>query len=57
MKTLISEAVFRGLKLRDLDSGPATHPREAVAITELLRAPVFLFVDWACFTSVSVVQA
>ena len=57
MKTLVSEAVFRGLKLRDLDSGPATHPREAVAITELLRAPVFLFVDWTCFTSVSVVQA
>lgn len=56
MKALVSEAVFRGLELRNLDSGPAS-PREAVAITELLRAPVFLFVDWECFTSVSVVQA
>lgn len=57
MKALVSEAVFRGLELRNLDSGPASPTREAVAITELLRAPVFLFVDWECFTSVSVVQA
>ena len=28
MKTLVSEAVFRGLKLRDLDSGPATRPEK-----------------------------